>query len=379
MTPLGQHAGHDLNPRRLLFLRESGTPSMNHTVRAIVWLLSAGICLEARSAGIRVDYEMCTELAADELKSCLAPKMDRGTGVCSAAARQKQRQCVEQVRAWLSNQARLASDKAAEQLRQEVALAPQASARRFRDAPHAPILVSIEPGRFRMGYDGDSTTSPAHEVHIGYPFAISSGEITEAEWALCADAGACSKVPLVDDFGRPLSQARQNRAIAAVSWHEAQNYTAWLTSTTGKTYRLPTEAEWEYAARAGTSSRFWWGEGIGDANANCMNVMRPGRDAFDVVGPAETKRYPANPWGLFDTAGNVEEWVLDCPRQTEYQGYVDPPTDGSANQRCTDDQRMTRGGSAWLPGECTSAYRRAYPAVTHSTVVGFRVVREGKR
>lgn len=352
---------------------------MNSLLRGLVVLLGLGLGHDARAAGAVVNYEMCVELAADELRDCLAPKAERGSQACWSASRDKYRQCLKQVRWWLGNQKKLASEKAAEQLHHEASLAPQASGRRFRDAPHAPILVSIEPGRFRMGYDGDSTSSPAHEVDIGYPFAISSGEITEAEWALCADAGACSKEPLLDEVGRPLTNARQDQAIAAVSWSEAQIYTAWLTSTTGKTYRLPTEAEWEYAARAGTSSRFWWGEGIGDENPNCLNVMRPGRDAFDVVSPAVTKHYPANAWGLFDTAGNVEEWVLDCPRQTEYQGYVDPPTDGSANQRCTDDQRMTRGGSAWLPGQCTSAYRRAYPADTHSTVVGFRVVREGKR
>jgi hypothetical protein len=180
------------------------------------------------------------------------------------------------------------------------------SAKVFSDGP-GPEMVSIPAGRFTMGAsDAEEMYAerPAHEVDIK-AFAISSHEVTAGEFARFA--------------GR---QAGNSRLPATfVSWNQALAYTRWLSAQTGKRYRLPSEAEWEYAARAGTSTPYWWGRPLGENNAHCFAC----ESGLDPRKPTQVGRFKPNAYGLYDTAGNVEEWVHDC-FHANYQGA---PNDGS--------------------------------------------------
>ena len=154
-----------------------------------------------------------------------------------------------------------------------------------------------------------------------------------------------------------------------VSWDDAQVYLQWLTIRTGHVYRLPSEAEWEYAARGGTTTPYWWGHAFIKNQANC-DRCGPHRDiTYATPGGA----YPANPFGLYDVLGNLSEWVADCwnPR------YEGAPVDGSAwlSGRC--DLRVIRGGSRYSrPEGIKSAYRYRIHRTSAGNNGGFRVVRE---
>jgi formylglycine-generating enzyme required for sulfatase activity len=173
--------------------------------------------------------------------------------------------------------------------------------------------------------------------------------------------------------------------VINVSWNDAHEYVGWLSQRTGKRYRLPSEAEFEYALRAGASSRFWWGEG--DPPKVLLNVTgdrdrsptkRSWGRAFTGYsdgfwGPAPVKSYPANAFGLYDLDGNVSEWVDDC----WHDNYTRAPRDSTAwiNPGC--GRRVIRGGS-WgsAPEQVRSAYRLSISAESRSARLGFRVVRE---
>jgi formylglycine-generating enzyme required for sulfatase activity len=153
-----------------------------------------------------------------------------------------------------------------------------------------------------------------------------------------------------------------------VTWHDAQQYVAWLSKMTGKAYRLLTEAEWEYAARAGTTTAYFWGNDIGKGNANCAGCG----SQWDSQQTAPTGSFSPNSFGLHDMHGNVWEWVEDCYQRT----YNGAPTAGSA--WISDDciNRVVRGGS-WIdrPPDLRSAYRGGYSPVTRDDSIGFRVGR----
>lgn len=156
-------------------------------------------------------------------------------------------------------------------------------------------------------------SEPVHEVTIDYKFAVGKYEVTLAEWDACVAAGGCTN--RLDD----LDIVHGNYPVHNVSWDDAQEYVRWLSRETGKPYRLLSEAEWEYAARAGTTTKYWWGNGAPQWEP------REGEFYFtrfyDPVGLFEP-----NPFGLFDTEGNVSEWVEDC-MALSYEGA---PSDGSA-------------------------------------------------
>jgi formylglycine-generating enzyme required for sulfatase activity len=234
----------------------------------------------------------------------------------------------------------------------------------FRDCPDCPELVVVPAGSFQMGsrYDHEA---PVHRVSIARPFAIGRREVTFAEWDKCVEGAGCEYRG--DDHG----WGRGGRPVMNVSWLDAREYATWLSRKTGQTYRLPTEAEWEYAARGGTRTAFWWGRDAGSRLANCRECDT---GASQQTSPAGS--YEPNPFGLYDTAGNVAEWVEDCWND----GYRGAPRDGSARVTGNCRLRVLRGGafdsqSLYL----RSASRFRYDFDVRYFANGFRVVRELQR
>ncbi|MBR9884414.1 MAG: SUMF1/EgtB/PvdO family nonheme iron enzyme [Oceanospirillales bacterium] len=236
----------------------------------------------------------------------------------------------------------------------------------FRDqwAPDrfAPQMVVIPKGRFRMGDlhgAGDDNEYPVHEVIISKAFAFSRFEVTFAEYDQFAQA---TGRPLPDDEG----WGRDNQPVVNVSWQDAKAYTRWLAEQSGQPYRLPSEAEWEYVARAGTETKYWWGDELSQKMAVCDGCGTQ----WDGDRPAPVGSFPANPWGIHDLNGNVDEWVEDC-----YNGTYDgAPTDGSARTGNSCSHRVMRGGSWFeIPRLIRSASRYRHPANTSRNSWGFRV------
>ncbi len=249
-----------------------------------------------------------------------------------------------------------------------------------RDCDVCPLVVSVPAGSFVMGAPEPEPRSFSRERPqraVSVPaFAMGAFEVTFAEWDACVDEGGCLFYGVgyrPDDEG----WGRGDRPVINVGWHDAQVYVEWLSLKTGQTYRLPTEAEWEYAARAGTTSPFNTGGTISPQQAN-FNGRYGYPEGEDEEGLYREQTmpvgsFPPNAFGLHDMHGNVFEWVEDC-----FGSYGNAPADGSASEfgRCTD--RVLRGGS-WdnAPAGLRSALRvRVSPRDYHRNVIsGFRVVR----
>ena len=201
------------------------------------------------------------------------------------------------------------------------------------------------------------------EVRIDYRFAVGVYEVTFAEWYACLDAGGCGNhVP--DD----MRWGRGNRPVINVSWEDAQSYVSWLSARTGKTYRLLSESEWEYVARAGTETAYSWGDSIGVNRANCDGCG----SQWDDVKTAPVGSFEANGWGVYDMHGNVWEWVQDCWNDN----YEGAPTDGSVWDSETCDRRVLRGGSwVFYPRALRSAFRARNSTGFRDSNIGFRVAR----
>ena len=244
---------------------------------------------------------------------------------------------------------------------------------KFRDCADCPEMVTVPAGSFMMGAPEEEEGSrpherPVHQVDFANAFAIGIHEVTFAQWDACVAAGGCDGyTPVI--FHE--EEARANRPVDAMNWQDAQNYAAWLSAHTGETYRLPSEAEWEYAARAGTQTPYHFGATISPDQANYTY------DIGTVVGTVPVGSFPANAWGLHDVHGNVAEWTQDCydPSQWTYDGA---PTDGSAREEGDCAKRVTRGGSRTdPPEELRSASRGTlWRADSRIGVNGLRVVRE---
>jgi formylglycine-generating enzyme required for sulfatase activity len=245
----------------------------------------------------------------------------------------------------------------------------------FRDCDVCPEMVVVPAGEFMMGSDnGESDERPVHKVTIHAPFAVGKFEVTFEEWEACVAARGCGTNRSPSDQG----WGKGRRPVINVSWNDAKDYVGWLSRKTGKSYRLLTEAEWEYAARGGKGNlRYWWGADASHEYANygsdaCCSGVTQGRDQW--VNTAPVGQFPANPFALHDMHGNVWEWVEDC-----YSGsYSGTPADGSAyTGPC--GRRVFRGGS-WLslPRSVRSAVR-SWDWVTSGggrlNDTGFRVAR----
>ena len=237
----------------------------------------------------------------------------------------------------------------------------------IRDCEACPELVVVPAGTFRMGDlsgGGDVDEGPVRTVRIPRAFAIARYETTFAQWDACAAAGACRQG--VGDIGF----GRGERPVMLVTWEDAQAFAGWLSEETGKRYRLPSEAEWEYAARAGSESRYPWGDDVGRVNANCDGCG----SRWDDDRTAPVGSLPANAFGVHDMVGNVYEWVEDCGRY----GYAGAPSDGSAVEPDAACRQRTMRGGSWLslPRASRPANRVRNPVGFQDIHVGFRVVRD---
>ena len=236
--------------------------------------------------------------------------------------------------------------------------------RRQEVSPIRPEMVVIAGGRFRMGcVSGQNCANdeqPVHEVQVE-SFELGKYEVTFEEYDRFTAA-----------TGRVLAGHRGwglgRRPVINVSWEDAVAYTKWLSEQTGERYRLPTEAEWEYAVRAGTVTRYSWGDEIGRNRANC----RVCGSRWDGEQTAPVGSFAPNGWGVHDMHGNVWEWVQDC-WNGDYQGA---PVDGSAWESGDCSRRVLRGGSwNFNPRFLRSAYRVRYTTSLRLFNIGFRVAR----
>ncbi|WP_201313979.1 formylglycine-generating enzyme family protein [Dyella sp. EPa41] len=288
----------------------------------------------------------------------------------------------------------------------------QVFADRFVDIPgEAPSMVVVPTGSFRMGAPDNEegrqdAETPQHDVTIAKGFALARSAITVGQFREFVRAsgyqpdssklggasvydegtGAMRDDPNAgwqDDYVGKSADSRL--PVVNISWADAKAYADWLSQRTGKTYRLPSESEFEYALRAGTATRYWWGDGApghkvenltggsdrSPSGRRWSNAFAGYRDGF--WGPAPVMSFSPNPFGLYDMGGNVSEWVQDC----WHDSYLRAPRDGSAwiNPGCS--TRVVRGGS-WgsSPDQVRSSYRQGADASVRSGRVGFRVLRE---
>lgn len=252
-------------------------------------------------------------------------------------------------------------------------------------------MMELPPGRFLLGAGEDEepfirnpprpawtieAEKPQVEVIFESSFALGKFPVTFAEWDRCVTAGGCSYSP--DDEG----WGRGDRPVIHVSRTDAEEYVRWLAEVTGQPYRLPSEAEWEYAARAGTTTVRWWGNEIGSGNTACDGCG----SRWDKVSTAPVGSFSSNPFGLHDMLGNVSQWVADC----WHENHVGAPSDGSARIESSPwwiDGICTRpaikgagfGAFRWAVRPATRSYYWEFATVTwtdrDSDSRGFRVAR----
>jgi formylglycine-generating enzyme required for sulfatase activity len=231
----------------------------------------------------------------------------------------------------------------------------------FRDCADCGEVVVVPAGSFQMG-SASEFENPVHNVKIEKPFAIGRHEVTFDEWDQCVEEGGCKHRPDDRDWGRG------DRPVINVSWLDAKAFVAWLSQKTGKTYRLPSEAEWEYAARGGASTPYWWGRDVGARQANCRECKADNPQQTLPVGS-----FKPNPFGLFDTAGNAAEWVEDCWNDN----YRGAPVNGTAWQTGQCRLRVLRGGAYDSQARyLRSQSRFRYDSDVRFSANGFRVLRE---
>lgn len=202
---------------------------------------------------------------------------------------------------------------------------------------------------------------PVHEVKIGKAYAVSKFEVTFDQWDTCVKLGWCAEL---SDYGF----GRGDRPVINANWNDAKRYVGWLSRMTGQRYRLLTEAEYEYATRAGTTTKFYWGDTLGSGNANCKNCGTE----WGGKSTAPVGRFPPNRFGLYDMTGNVWQWVEDC----WHEDFSGAPPDGSAWLTGGDcGLRVVRAGG-WYDDEPQSATR--YRGVIGGGIIycGFRIARD---
>lgn len=223
-----------------------------------------------------------------------------------------------------------------------------------------PRMVVIPAGAFRMGSSRSTSPDerPRREVNVAQ-FAVSQYEITVAEYARFAAAS-----------GRAAARGlTQNSPVRSVSWDDARAYAAWLSAETGQRYRLASEAEWEYMASTGKRTSYWWGREPGVGRAHCFDC----KSGLDTGRPARIGNFEANAFGVYDTAGNVAEWVQDC----WHKNYAGAPADASVREGGDCSLRVVRGGAYRSPAQSIrSAKRDKFKADQAYEYIGIRVVRE---
>jgi formylglycine-generating enzyme required for sulfatase activity len=234
----------------------------------------------------------------------------------------------------------------------------------IKECSDCPEMIVVPAGSFMMGASDTNYERPEHRVTFAKPFAISKFELTFDEWDACAAHGDCD--PHVGT-----AWGRGRRPATNVSWEDAQTYVKWVSRLTGKAYRLLSEAEYEYAGRAGTQTKYPWGDDAkldGKAMANCVGCGSP----WDGQKTAPVGSFAANKLGLYDMAGNVWEWTEDC----YHNSYEGAPADGSAWISDDCQLRIVRGGSySENPDHLRSAYRNWLSPLQRHSSIGIRVAR----
>jgi formylglycine-generating enzyme required for sulfatase activity len=260
----------------------------------------------------------------------------------------------------------------------------------FKDCPDCPEMVAVPAASFTMGASPNELVATQREdrvlVSMARPFAIGKYAVTRGEFAAfvaatgrkmesgCYRLGVRGRNPELD-WRSPGFVQTDHHPVVCVSWHDAKAYVAWLSSRTGKHYRLPSEAEREFVARAGSTTPFWWGDGISTDQANY-----DGRITYAVGGAAGEWRnstvavfaFLANPWGLHNVHGNVWDWTEDCWNEKN----AGNPGDGTARSDGDCSFRVVRGGSFNnAPHTLRAARREREPADNRIVTFGFRVAR----
>jgi formylglycine-generating enzyme required for sulfatase activity/class 3 adenylate cyclase len=241
---------------------------------------------------------------------------------------------------------------------------PEASEGRSTTPFTEAAMIALPGGSFMMGSGEDPSERPAHKVTVA-PFSIGKYPVTVKEWRQCVAARACA------DVSAPSSD--ESAPISNLSWNDAIQFTSWLSRVSGKNYRLPTEAEWEYAARGGTSTKFWWGNEYRPGMAYCRGC---GTAAYDPRHAIPVGSFRANPFGLYDMGGEASEWVSDC----WHDDYRGAPSNGSswATDECS--SHVLRGGS-WQndPSYLSVSSRDHYDTGVRYLTHGLRLALGGEK
>lgn len=248
----------------------------------------------------------------------------------------------------------------------ERALGPGQAFRECATATHCPVMIVVPAGSYTMGSPETETgrfpsKGPQQRIAINRPFAVAKFHVTFADWDVCVSVGGC---PKSSDSG----YGRDMKPVINVNWYEAKQYVEWLSLMTGQPYRLLTEAEWEYAARAGTTTAYSWGDEVGEGNANCDGCG----SKWDKRETSPVGSFKPNAFGLYDMHGNVYQWVEDC-----FEDSLDGmPADGKARTSGNCSRRVIRGGSWDNEARIArSADRYGDTADGRSGNRGFRVAR----
>jgi formylglycine-generating enzyme required for sulfatase activity len=369
---------------------------------------------QAAQAALRqqqLQHEKLARLAAEEARRVRKEELRRQLAERRALEAEKARQEAEQAgrkqaqakaaAAYLAQQQRARAEQAARnQAELEVMMPTPASPvadlegvlrDRFLDGEgKGPELVLLPTGRFQMGSPDHerkiameagsqkgwlARELPQHWVGIEKPVAMGRYPVTVGEWRAFVRASGWRQSGEVN-WEAPGFPQTDAHPVVGVNWYDAQEYLRWLSEATGRHYRLPSEAEWEYACRAGTRTAFSFGDTISTSQANYDGnfTYNGGARGEYRRGTTPAGMFPANPWGLFDMHGNVWEWVQDVV----HDNYEGAPLDGSAWEAGGDQARRILRGGSWLynPRYLRSALRNGFSSALSNDIVGFRVVRE---
>lgn len=234
----------------------------------------------------------------------------------------------------------------------------------FKDCPTCPEMIVVPAGTFVMGHDGIyPIEGPARTITIAQPFAMGAYEVTFDEWQACLDEGGCTTDPDDHKWGEG------RRPVININWHDAHTYLKWLSDKTGHIYRLPSEVEWEYAARGGTTTAYWWGDDVGENMGNCRDC----KSQWGKHGTSPVGSFRPNPFGLYDVHGNIWEMTEDCWNDTHKgaPSTAAPRLDGDCSYRS-----MRSGSWYYFSKNIRSAWRFRNDARVRSYGIGFRALRE---
>ncbi|MFZ2154960.1 MAG: formylglycine-generating enzyme family protein [Bradyrhizobium sp.] len=258
---------------------------------------------------------------------------------------------------------------------EEIALRPMD---RFKECEPCPEMIVVPAGQFLMGASDREPGStpderPQHQVNFAQPFSVGRFPVTFGEWDACVAAGGCSFQSSDQGWGRG------TQPVISILWDDAKEYVAWLSRTTGRTYRLLSEAEREYAARAGTTTAYWWGDTFLPARANCAPGTRELTSAridlqptLERARPLPVQSFAPNPWGLYQVHGNVYDWVEDCWNEN----YDGAPSDGSAWMSGNCSGHVLRGGAFSRSAQTARSAARMWFGSPHRLIyMSFRVAR----